>query len=332
MDPTWILILSATISVFAAIGVGVVTRWLGWLTEEADDSLLKLIIRVLFPCLIFTVISSNPVMKRAGNLFLPPLVGFSTVVLGLAVAYTVARVAGRWFGLRDARQCRTFALCVGMYNYGFVPIPLVKMLFDDRTLGVLFVHNVGVDLALWTVGMMLLVGSLEQRWWRHLINPPSCTILVAVILNFLGVADRLPDFLTRTLDWLGHAAIPLSLVLIGATVADQLRPGGDRTGFARSAGVVSVSCILRLGMLPVAFMTLAWFLSRWIPSSVELQRVVVVEAAMPSAVFPIVMARHYGGHPGTALRVALGTSIVALLTIPVWISLGTSWFDLMPTP
>jgi malate permease and related proteins len=54
----------------------------------------------------------------------------------------------------------------------------------------------------------------------------------------------------------------------------------------------------------------------------ELKQVLVVEAGMPSAVLPIVLARHYGGAPGTALRIALSTSLLALVTLPLWISFG----------
>jgi predicted permease len=77
-------------------------------------------------------------------------------------------------------------------------------------------------------------------------------------------------------------------------------------------------------LLPVCFLLIAWIL----PCSIELKRVLVVEAGMPSAVLPIVLARHYGGDPGTALRVALGTSLLALVTLPLWISVGLALLGL----
>jgi len=76
---------------------------------------------------------------------------------------------------------------------------------------------------------------------------------------------------------------------------------------------VFVSCALRLGILPVLFLLLA----KYLPCSLELKRVITIQAAMAAAVFPIVMAKHYGGDPATALRVVLGTSLVGLVTIPL---------------
>jgi predicted permease len=82
--------------------------------------------------------------------------------------------------------------------------------------------------------------------------------------------------------------------------------------------------VLRLGLLPWLFLLAAKFL----PLSVELRRVLVIEAAMVSAVFPIAMAKHYGGDPPTALRAVLSTSLVGFLTIPLWIRFGLTFVGL----
>ena len=78
---------------------------------------------------------------------------------------------------------------------------------------------------------------------------------------------------------------------------------------------------LRLGVLPLLMLALA----RWLPCPVELRRVILVQAAMPCAVIPVILAKHYGGDPGTALRLILATSVIGLLTIPLWLQLGLRW-------
>ena len=314
----WQSILSIIVSVFLVIATGMALRRLGWLTAEADQSLLKLVIRVLIPCLIFRVVVDNPSLRQPENLVVPPLVGFGLCALGLLVALGVARLGPRATGLDSAPGRRTFAACVGIFNYGFVPIPLVELLFDDRTLGVLFVHNVGVELAIWTVGLLVLTGSLGRGWWRQVLNPPSIAIVVAVGLNLLGGRALIPAPLFDAVALLSYAAIPTALLLVGATIADELRPGPNGFTTGQSAKIVGWSLALRLLVLPAGFLALALAM----PASIELKRVLVIEAGQASAVFPIVMARHYGGHPGTALRVVLSTSLVSLVTMPLWIILG----------
>ncbi len=328
MSSQWPLIIAATTSVFAVIGVGAAVRRIGWLSEEADRSLLKLAINLFLPCLIFTVVADNPAMKQAGNVLLAPAVGFGALLVGLAAAMLATRLGPRLTGLHDAAQRRTFALSVGTYNYGFLPLPLVKVLFGDRTLGVLFVHNVGVGLALWTIGIMMLSGAAGRRWWRRMVNPPSLAVVVALAVNYLDPVQRLPHvaqaglgILRTAIEWLGEATVPVALVLVGATMADELRSGGGTMGRADSAKVVAWSCLLRLVLLPLTILGAAVLL----PASYDLKCVLVVEAAMPSAVFPVLLARHYGGDPGTALRAVVSTSLLSLLTIPIWISIGLEW-------
>jgi predicted permease len=73
-----------------------------------------------------------------------------------------------------------------------------------------------------------------------------------------------------------------------------------------------------MGIMPIFFLLLGWCLT----GPVELKRVILLQAAMPAAVFPIVMAKHYGGDARTALRVVIATSLVGFATIPLWIRLG----------
>jgi hypothetical protein len=327
MTEHWLVTLGATLSVFAVVGIGAAARQLGWLTEQADRSLLKLGIDLLLPCLIFTVVYDNRALRQAGNLLLSPAVGFGSLVLGLAAAMLVSRLGSRLTGLGGSTRRRTFALSVGTYNYGFLPLPLVRKLFSDDTLGVLFVHNVGVGLALWTLGVGLVSGSLDRRVWRRMVNPPSIAVVVAIAVNLLGVTPRLHQhagFLLTAIEWLGDAAVPMLLLLVGSTIADQLRRRGPAGGRGDAAKVIAWSCLLRLGLLPAAFLVVAAL----VPASSELKSVIVVQAAMPSAVFPVLLARHYGGHPPTALKTVLSTSLLSLVTIPLWISAGTALFGL----
>ena len=74
--------------------------------------------------------------------------------------------------------------------------------------------------------------------------------------------------------WLGQCAIPLALLMIGAIIADHISEihGG------RFARVVVMALAVRLLVLPILFMLLA----KYLPCSIELKRVIVVEGAMLS--------------------------------------------------
>jgi predicted permease len=46
---------------------------------------------------------------------------------------------------------------------------------------------------------------------------------------------------------------------------------------------------------------------------------------MPSAVFPIVLARNFGGSPAVAIQITVATAAVAIFTIPLVVAWGARW-------
>lgn len=282
----------------------------GWLSTEAEGSLLRLVVNLLYPCLILQTVLTNAAVMKPENLVLPPLAGFGTAAFGFFASYLIAPL----FGLREPRLRRTFAFTTGVYNYGYIPLPVVQTLFGSGATTVLFIHNIGVEIALWTVGVVMLAGTSPRDAWRNIFTPPVIAIATAVGLTFTGAQYWMPHFLLSAIKLTGGAAVPLSLLMTGATFADQARNLKAEPNTAVALG----SSLLRLGLLPLSLLALA----RWLPCSQELRQVIMVQAAMPSAMFPVILAKHYGGDPATALRIVLVTSALGLLTIPLWLKFG----------
>ena len=313
-------VLSAVLPVFFLALVGIGLRRVRWLTEEADATLLRLVVNVLTPCLIFDKVLGNQALQRAENLFIPPLMGFGGIVLGIGICWLFRRRVG----LKTDAEQRTFTLVAGLQNYGYVPFPLVLVLFANHpdTPGVLFVHNLGVDIAMWTLGLMTLGHATGPGEWRKLINAPLVAIVLSLLLNACGAARWMPRPVGITASMLGACAFPLGIMLTGAMVADQIR----QLHPARAAGALIWSAVFRLGVIPALMLGIV----RVLPCSVEVKRVIVVQAAMPAGVFPIVLSRLYGGDPATAVRIVAGTTILSLITIPLWIQVGMAWLHLAP--
>lgn len=309
--PGYWQLLSIVAPVFVIIALGAVLRRMRALTEEAEAGLLSLQVNVLYPCLILKMVLGNAALRAPANLVWPPLVGFGTTVLGFAVGY----YAGRALGLHVGTGLRTFAFTVGIYNYGYIPIPVMESLFNREHVGVLLVHNLGCEIAVWGVGILVLSGLSLREGWHRVFNPVVGMLLVAVPLNLSGV--RLPAVVMSAVDALAVCAIPLGLLIFGATLAGYF----NRPRQLVHARTTPSACLLRLVVLPVAFLVLA----RYAPLSLELKRVLVVQAAMPSGMMPLLLARHYGGQPVTAAQIIVGTTALGLLVIPLWLRFGLAW-------
>jgi predicted permease len=308
----WQLLL-LVLPVFALIAIGVVVRRVHWVEGEAETSLIRLVVNVCYPCLIFESVAGNTALRTPGNLLLPPLLGFGMTFLGIRAGLLVAKA----IGLHVGTGLRTFALAVGVTNYGYLPLPIMAAMWGEESRGVLLVHNVGVEAAIWTVGLLVLSGESLREGWRKLVSPVMITLVLAVGCNLAGVTPLLPKLVTETVHALGVCAIPLGLIMTGVNLANYL----NEPRHLFDAKVTFAAMALRLGVLPVVMLVVA----KYLPCSVELKRVLLVQAAMPVAVVSIIIARMYGGHPRTAVQIVLGTTALGVFVIPLWLRAGLAW-------
>jgi len=299
--------------VFALIVLGAALRHWRVIVEAAEDSLFNVVIKVAMPCLIFESVAGNATLRAPGNLLLAPLVGFTLTLMSIGVAYAGARLVG----LKVGTGLRTFALTVGIANYGYLPLPMMEAMFGPESRGILLVHNVGVEAALWTGGILVISGLSPRDGWRKLINAPMISLVVALGFNLLNLTPLVPGVVMNIVHAMGVCAIPLGLLMTGVSIQPHL---GD-PGRLFAPRISLAACAVRLGVLPVLFLVVA----RYGPFSLELKRVIVVQAAMPTAVISVIIARIYGGQPLTSVQIVLVTTALALFTLPFWIQFGLRW-------
>jgi predicted permease len=265
------------------------------------------------PCLVFDTVVGNPALHDPGNLLFPPLAGFVLTALGLGAAY----LTGRAIGLAAGTGLGTFSLAAGVCNYRYLPLPIVGALWGARAQGVVLIYGMGVDLAIWSLGLLILTGASPRDGWRRLVSPMLITLVASVVINVSGLSPHVPALVAGTARSLGVCAVPIGLVMTGVNLADYL----DEPVRLLHRNIALGACAVRLAVLPALMLCLA----HWLPWTDELKRVIVVEAAMPAAVIPVIVSRHYGGHPLTAVQVVLSTTAVGLFTCPLWIRGGLAW-------
>ena len=299
-------ILSVVLPVYLTMAAGFTVRKTGLMPNVVDAGVMRLCIVLLTPCLILERVVGNASVMQPLPVLIAAGLGFGLVVLGITISYFAAPL----IGLQNHEGRRSFAVSCGLQNYGFVAIPIVTALFPDKgTLGVLFTFTLGVELACWTAGVGLLTG-LGKAPWKLALNPPVMTILFSLLLNFTGLHGYVPKVAHNTFTMLGACAVPLAVLIIGASIADIW--GQERMRWS----IAVLAPVLRLGIIPVAFIAAAWFL----PVTMELKRILIIQGAMPSAVFSIMVAKHYGGHAPTAVQCVLSTTLVSMITTPLVIA------------
>ncbi len=333
MFDTFSTALTALLSVLCIIVMAIWLRRMGRISPETDHGLLRLTIDFLLPCMMMDRILKSDAFSDAQNLWLPPLLGFGLTAIGILIGFVVTLLPGKLTGLTSTKQKRTFAACVGVLNYGFVPIPLVDAMFpnDFRTSGVLFLMFLGAEVSIWTLVLCTIEGKFSIKHWKRLFTMPVNAILVAVAMNLLD-REMTPQmhallhsqivpwfgFLLKAIHMVGQASIPISLIVIGLTVSTLFHRKNFQDRLATTLRIGTCSCLIRVLLMPAIFLTLAVFL----PCTPEIKRILVIHGAMGSAIFPVVLTQHFGGHTETAFDTILSNTLLSVVTLPIWITLG----------
>ena len=306
-------ILGIVTPVFLLVALGGLLRRIQWMTPEADSTLLKLGANVLMPALIADSVLGNSLLANAGELWLPPVLGFLLVAISMAVVALLLAPCRVPHATNGAG-----IISAGVQNFGYMVVPLAEVFYQRETLGVLFLHNLGVEVAMWCLGIWVLTRQAGGSFWRRLVNAPTLAILGSGALNLLHANEWLPVFLRKSLHMLGQAAIPVALLLAGVTLYDQLRiTHEERPRY----GALSLAVTARVLILPLLYFATA----RWLPMPEALRSVLILQGAMPSAMMPIVICRLHKADSRFSIQIILLTTLISLVTIPLWIRFGLSF-------
>ncbi len=292
-----------------ALGYGLAR--MGWVGAEARPSVMRLILWVFFPAMIFNRVIGNPLIASGGQAVLYLGAGFLLIVTGYAVAAGVGAAAG----VPPGSARRTFAFAAGVNNFGYLGIPVTAALFDRDVVGVLLVHNVGVEAAVWTVGVAMLSGDSLRRGLRNLLQPMTVALFVALAFNFTGLGFTAPVvFVSKVLQPVGDCAIPVGTILSGMYLHELLGRFSLFRDPRVSIGVVVVRWVL---MPPIVLGVVACCVS-----DLPLRQVMLVQAAMPCGIFTFLIVELFKGDALLSLRCSAVTMLLCLLVTPLWIKVG----------
>jgi len=308
-------VVQSVLPVYLLIVAGAVMRRAGVMRKEHDEGVLRVVYTIMLPCFMLDKILGSAVLKSGTVVVSAIGVGFGMILAGIGIG----AVVGRMIGLERGTGMRTFALASGSQNFGFTAAPVVEILWSTGTLALLFVHNIGVELALWSVGVMIMSGESGIRW-RKLVNGPVIAVACGLLLVSLGWDAHCTGPARKAMSMIGVGAFPLAIFITGCTIMDLVMTEKP------TLKIILGSSVVRLVLAPLAFLAAA----KYLPIARELREVLVVQAAMPAAMTPIMLARLYGGRPAIAVQIVVFTTALSLLSLPWIITLGCEWIGLKP--
>jgi len=303
-----IAIILAIAEICGLFAIGVAARLLGYIEEKDIDRSSRLVLDFLLPAFTFTSIVKGLDADRFHELWILPMIGFFQVLFFAA--------AGLWlrFGLlpRNRDKQRTFLHLCAVNNSTFLPVIILRNIGGDASLANLFLLYLGGAIGVWTIGVAVLGATSVKQSIRGAVNPNLAAIFVAAAVALTHGTPHIPAVAMRILDSVGSIAVPLMLVMTGASLA-------HRRTLKVTWPVVYIT-LVRLMALPLLTIPLVMIL----PIAKDVETVAIIVALMPTAITSVIMTRRYGGQPAYAASAALATTVCSIITVPagVWFLFG----------
>lgn len=293
-------------SIFQILGmfaIGWAAGRKGFFTEAENTKWSKFITDWLLPCLIFSSITKNFEAHRILELWTLPFIGFGIMF----VSFLLGFILKKRLKTKDDDIIRTFHHCCVVNNFTFLPIIIIQNVFGESALSRLFFFNLGSHIGLWTIGVSILAKRNVKSTFSGILSPAIITILFSLFISVTGLKAFIPDTLIKISAYAGSAAVPLILLLIGATLYSV--PSGIN-------GYENVYlCLVRLLLLPC--INILILKASGLPEDVFY--IALVVAIMPVAVSSTPFAGRFGGSPAFAATAALFTTVCSMFTVPLWL-------------
>ncbi|UWQ51627.1 AEC family transporter [Leisingera caerulea] len=283
---------------FLMVGLGGVVR--NRLAPQAWQGLDKLNFEVLFPALLFFAASGRPIAVADLGRIGPAVWGILALALGLGLLArrfgpeTFLDFAGAW---QTAWRFNT--------AIAFVALPSVgKELTGQMAVAIgmaVPVANVLAVSALSRGGSL----SLRQTALKVALNPFLLASVAGVAVGLSGY--KIPAPVLAPAEMLAHAAIPIALLSIGATM--------NWRALARLDLFNGYLCLVRLVLVPAATLA-ACLLLRTDPGFAA---VLVLFAALPTASAAHVLASAFGADRTLAATLIAQSTLLSAVSLPLWI-------------
>lgn len=226
----------------------------------------------------------------------------------MLVCYLLGMIFARFD--HDKTSVQTFLL-VGVMNSLYVGMPVAQALCGSEGVFYTGLSCIPFNILLYTWGMWALRHGKGKKGIRlkEMISAPLISALLSLLIFLLDV--RVPKMVSDTLGSVAAATIPISMLVIGATL------GNVSLSEAFSKKKLYMINLVRLIVAPL----LIYFLFRLFTTNQMLLISAVIVAACPCGVLTTPLSIQYGYDPEYPSECIMLSTALSMVTLPalIWI-------------
>lgn len=288
--------LSELLAILAPIVISTAIGFIWGKTGTAfpTDFISRIVMNIGTPCLI---------VGAMAKVELDPAI-MGQVALATAMAMATMALLG-WLLIRALKlEIPAFLPPLVFPNNGNMGLPLCLFAFGQTGLALALGSFMVMMISTFTFGLVLVAngqGGWRSRLMEVVRQPVIYAMVLAVVL--LVTHTPLPRWMGNTLDLLGGIAIPLMTIALGVSLA------GLKIHFWQRS--LLFSCLRVFGGLLLGYAACVL---------IDLQgvarKVVLLQSAMPIAVFNYLLALRYNHRPDEVAAMVLVSTLVAFIGLP----------------
>ncbi len=299
--------------------IGYIAYKLKALKHEHTEGMVKLIIKITLPLLIFTSFAGAELNSEIIKSF-PYIVGASFI--SVFVLFVLSSLTGRLLKL-DKPNLALHKVHTMFGNVAFLGFPLLNAIFPGGE-GLVYaaVFQIGHDCLMWTLGILIMnkgADNKKQKAFIHLLNPTTVSFALGIL--FLTLKIRIPEIVFKPLSAVGHTTIYISMIYVGCVLA-QVRA----VTLIRNLR----SYILSFNKLLLGPIIIAMIMHLLILAGLDIPENAIIsslmQAAMPCMIIISVLARDMNLNSAQAVENIFVSTILSLVSLPLVFYLAKTVF------
>ncbi len=318
MEIEFFVIGNAVLKMLILIFVGSLLYGLKVMKDELLDGLTMLLIKILFPALIFIKTVTYFDFNEFSHWWVMPLCGIAYSLIGISMGYLINKF------IVKSPNTKEFPCVVGFQNGGYLVLTLLLFLgTSDATKNIMivnvFMFLVGFNVLVWTLlPMMLKLTEKDPKLHlKFIANPPVIATVISLVWVAVFGKNHVPELIYDPLSQIANISYPVAMITLGGYLCKFSGHIPDD-----KKGLLS-GLFLKLLLFPVIVLAILVKIPN-IPQ--EIRFVLFLESIMPTAVSLIAISRMTDTNSKFFTSVIFYSHLAAIITLPIWLQIYSNIF------
>lgn len=284
---------------FLLMLIGYIAGRIGIITKAGKLCLTNLILYVILPCNILKAFL-NETGVRWGEML-------EVLILASLIQVFCSLIALVCYRFMDPGEKAVYQYATVCSNAGFMGNPLSQAVFGDIGLLYTSIFLIPQRIVMWTAGVSYFQQDADKKsaCKKVLLHPCMIAVYIGLVMMLCGAG--LPAFLDRTVSALSSCTTAMTMLYIGTILVDI----DFRTLITKKQLYFA---LLRLLLIPLAVLLVC----RAAQVDSLITEVCTFLTAMPAGSTTSLLAVKYQADDKSAARCVVLTTILSVVTIPVW--------------